>query len=297
MTSPISGSSPLPYTVCPTPAPAPQPSPPVEAPSAPVTSGDTSQAHTSEGALPTDDLCGLTIPVSDPTPTCNEPVVVPYQPAPPSLTTQGRTFSSIGDPHETSGDGGKFDNMKTGDFIKARSAAGDFELQTRQAGGLMPNPQTGALDPVTVNQAVGMRMDQDLIQYDARNATLAIDGVNVPLYPIGGPGVLMVGQTFGLPSGGTVTRLGPDSFQFTSAKGDKVVIDQVTPGACNVSGEVAPSRQDGEVKGALGAFDYDKTALNDLATPDGRYMEWNAAGIDAFLESWRVASAQSLLPL
>ncbi|HEY9723211.1 MAG TPA: hypothetical protein V6D47_14470, partial [Oscillatoriaceae cyanobacterium] len=48
------------------------------------------------------------------------------------LNDNERSFSSVGDPHETTGDGTKFDNELTGDFVKLKSASGDFQLETRQ---------------------------------------------------------------------------------------------------------------------------------------------------------------------
>lgn len=185
----------------------------------------------------------------------------------------GNTFSSVGDPHETTGDGLKFDNMKHGDFVKLKSVDNDFMLQTRQKP-YVKNPEA------TVNTAAGVKLGADKAFYDGETNTLKINGEDVAMKPA---------RTIKLKDGGTV-QIGDGFLRLTTRVGDVVNIEK-RASYIDITGHVSPNRYDGEVRGALGAFDNDSTKANDLmgrsgdtpiGNPDNPYDR------DDFMEEWRV---------
>lgn len=192
---------------------------------------------------------------------------------------QGRTFTTWGDPHEITGDNLKFDNMKRGEFVKLMSASGDFILQTRQAA-WSANPTA------TVNTAAAVKLGADLVVYDFDDKTVTINGIDVPFTP---------GKEISLPDGGKV-KINADSIDMVSPKGDKVSV-LIKETYIDVTGEVAASRKDGEIRGSLGAFDNDTDGANDLMGRFGKNAMGPAANekvLDAFLETWRASGGESL---
>ncbi|MEB3329935.1 MAG: hypothetical protein VKQ33_11945 [Candidatus Sericytochromatia bacterium] len=193
---------------------------------------------------------------------------------------EGKRFSSVGDPHETTGDGGKFDNMKEGNFVKARSASGDFELQTVQG-----KDKSGRWPNATVNHAAAVKSGNDTVAYNGLDKTLTVNGEKKELKD---------GETLNLPDGGKVTKT-PEGLQIVSKAGDTVNIKQ-QDNYIDVSGEIGPDRKDGEVRGSLGNFDADKDASNDLVGRDGTVMgdPKDAAAVDKFIEEWRAKPEENL---
>lgn len=189
---------------------------------------------------------------------------------------EGRTFRSWGDPHEESGDGLKFDNMKVGTFTKLRSASGDFEVQATQG-----KDATGRWPGATLNHAIAVKSGNDVVAYDGLKKELSINGKQVP--------VPANGQSIALPGGGWVTGTA-DGPRITTNKGDIVQIEQ-KDGYIDFRGEVAAERKDGEIRGSVGAFDNDKDGGNDLL---GRTGTQPMNNLDAFLEDWRVKPGESL---
>lgn len=189
---------------------------------------------------------------------------------------EGRTFRSWGDPHEVSGDGLKFDNMKVGTFTKLRSASGDFEVQATQG-----KDATGRWPGATLNHAIAVKSGNDVVAYDGLKKELMINGQQVP--------VPADGQSVPLPGGGWVTgtKEGP---RVTTNKGDIVQIEQ-KDGYIDFRGEVAAERKDGEIRGSIGSFDNDTSTDNDLL---GRTGTQPVKDLDAFLEDWRVRPGESL---
>ena len=192
----------------------------------------------------------------------------------------GRTFSSVGDPHETTGDGGKFDNMKEGNFLKARSASGDFELQTVQG-----KDKSGRWPNATVNHAAAVKAGKDTVAYNGLTQILTINGK---------PKTLAEGENFKLPDGGSVANT-KDGYTIKSPAGDRVDIRQGDK-YIDVSGEIGPNRKDGEVRGSLGNFDADKDAANDLVGRDGKVIgaPKDKAAVDKFIEAWRTKPGENL---
>lgn len=197
-----------------------------------------------------------------------------------SNVVEGRKFSSVGDPHETTGDGGKFDNMEEGNFVKARSASGDFELQTvqgRDVSGRWPN--------ATVNHAAAVKSGNDVVAYNGIDKTLTINGEAKELKP---------GQSYDLPGGGKV-NVTDKGVTITTQAGDVVDITQ-RDNYIDVRGEVGPDRKDGEIRGSLGVFDADTDASNDLVSRDGTVMGnmKDQAVLDKFIEEWRTKPEENL---
>lgn len=193
---------------------------------------------------------------------------------------QGTTFSSVGDPHEKTGDGKAFDNYAIGEFVKLASQSGDFLLQTRQT--KITSSVTGIY-----NTAAGMKLGQDLVEYEATGKR---DGLKIN----GEPVTLKEGEEKALPGGGVVRRLKNASltvarYEMVSPKGDKVCIQDYGK-YLNLNGEVSSRRKDGELRGSLGTFDNDTSASNDLLGRKGNQpME-----VKDFIEEWRVKPEERL---
>ena len=187
----------------------------------------------------------------------------------------GGSFSSVGDPHETTGDGMKFDNMQTGNFVKLRAKSGDFELQTRQD----PwdrNPQA------TVNTAAAVKVNAqgDKVAYDANTGALTFNGK---------PVTVTADKPFEIPGGGRI-EASQDGYKVVSAKGDAVnIMDRGT--YLDVTGEVSADRRDGDVTGSLGRMDSDTDWSNDLVGRDGKDIK----DVNAFIEEWRVKPEEDLI--
>ena len=194
----------------------------------------------------------------------------------PAAQVKGFNSSSIGDPHETTADGFKFDNMKTGTFVKARAKTGDFELQTRQD----PwdrNPQA------TVNTAAAVKVnkDGDVVKVDAANDTITFNGKPIEVKE---------GETFEIPSGGSIKKTA-EGYEITSAAGDKVTThDRGT--YMDVTMEASAERVDGDVAGSLGALDSDTDMTNDFVSRDGKQMDVNDP--NAFIEEWRAQEGEDM---
>lgn len=188
---------------------------------------------------------------------------------------KGGGVTSVGDPHETTGDGMKFDNMRVGNFVKQRAKSGDFELQTKQE----PwdrNPQA------TVNTAAAIKVNKtgDVVKIDASKDTISVGGK---------PITVKDGETFEIPGGGSIKKNG-ESYEVTSAAGDKVTaMDRGS--YMDISSEAGPERRDGDISGSLGRLDSDNEAGNDLVGRDGKPMEDQ----EKFLDEWTVQPGEDLL--
>lgn len=201
---------------------------------------------------------------------------LPSSSSAPAEKIKGASTTSIGDPHETTGDGFKFDNMKTGVFVKARAKSGDFELQTRQDP-WDKNPQA------TVNTAAAVKVNQggDVVKVDAAADTITFNGK---------PITVEAGKPFEIPGGGQITK-SDKGYEVTSAAGDKVSLqDRGT--YMDVMTEASPDRVDGDISGSLGALDSDTDVTNDLVGRDGKPMDLN--NTDGFIEEWRAKGEEDM---
>ena len=187
---------------------------------------------------------------------------------------KGNVTTSIGDPHETTGDGMKFDNMEVGDFIKMRSQAGDFELQTRQEP-WEKNAQA------TVNTLAGIKVNSqgDKVVFDAKSGQMTFNGK---------PVTVEEGKPFEIPGGGTIEKQG-EQYVVTSAAGDKVsLLDRGS--YLDLKAEAGPERRDGDITGSLGALDSDTDFKNDLVGRNGEQMD----DIAKFIEDWKAQPGESM---
>jgi hypothetical protein len=201
------------------------------------------------------------------------------EPPPSSSSTeapkvQGNKFSSVGDPHETTGDGLHFDNQQEGDFIKMHAKSGDFEVQTRQ-GPWDKNPQA------KVNTMVGVKVNSqdDKVVYDAKTKQMTFNGKPIEVKP---------GEDFQIPGGGSVSKT-PDGYEIKSAKGDKVDLKD-RGNYVDMTGEVSPDRADGDVVGSLGRFDADTDWRNDLEGRDGKQLN----STDDLINDWKVKPGEGM---
>ncbi|HEY9854721.1 MAG TPA: hypothetical protein V6D05_03205 [Stenomitos sp.] len=230
----------------------------------------------------------------DPAPTPEPPPVTPTQveptpeptPAPePKPLGRRLTFSAVADPHVTTADGRKFDNSEAGDFMLARSKAGDLAVQVRQ------EPLAG--DSGVWQTQAAIKTHEDVVRFDAATLRLEINGQVVPFEP---------GQKVPLPSGGYVqmskdvldngtpfnrlrvhTQEGDDLYmlQFERKNGGRYL---------DLTGSLAASRASGDVMGSAGSFDGDGQADNDLRSRSGAVMQ----EVADFLKEWRLTAEESL---
>ncbi|MBM3268415.1 MAG: hypothetical protein FJZ01_12260 [Candidatus Sericytochromatia bacterium] len=185
-------------------------------------------------------------------------------------TITQNSFRSWGDPHEVSGSGQKYDNMKRGDFIALQSFEGDFMVQKRQAafGG-----------DATYNTTIAVRYLRDLVLYDPGKDELQVNGEKVALKPA---------RTLTLSSGATV-NVGQPRVTVTTTKGDVVnIIDQGK--YSDIEGGVSKQRRLGSVYGELGMFADDRA--KDFTLRNG----FVTTSLDLFLEEWRVRPGEALIP-
>ncbi|MEB3197468.1 MAG: hypothetical protein VKP62_09725 [Candidatus Sericytochromatia bacterium] len=237
-----------------------------------TTTGSTSESGSTTGSGSSSDSSSpteSTSPASSPTWAVGDKAV------------QGKTFSSVGDPHETSGDGAKFDNMEEGTFIKARSASGDFELQTTQG-----KDKSGRWPNATVNHAAAVKSGKDVVTYDGLSKTLTVNGQ---------PKTLKEGESLDLPDGGKVTG-NKNGVTITTKAGDKVEVIQ-RDNYIDVKGEIGPNRKDGEIRGSLGNFDADTDKANELMGRTGDKPVGapnDPAALKKFIDEWRAKPGESL---
>lgn len=185
-----------------------------------------------------------------------------------------QNFSSVGDPHETTGDGLKFDNELTGKFIAFRSDEGDLEIQKDQG----PD-QSGRWPGMTLNHAVAMKVGANTINFDINNA-LKINGRSVP----------MKDGVTNLPDGTSVAIAG-SSLSVTSPRGDVINVSN-QDSYLNLTGTISGKRPTDSVQGSLGAFHQGGDQSQDLVMRNGSAV--GLAKLNDFLNSWRVPGSESL---
>jgi len=186
----------------------------------------------------------------------------------------GLDFRSWGDPHFVSGDGRKWDNMNIGTVSLFRSDKGDLELQSNQ----QKVEGLGAVGS-TVNVGAALRVGENVVRYDAQADKLFVNDKEV---------AVEAGKPYALPGGGKIERKG-DNLEVTSAKGDLVRFEDKGK-YMDISGKLSATREDGEVTGALGRFDADTNADNDLVMPDGTM----AKSVEEFNNAWNTTQAKDM---
>jgi hypothetical protein len=215
----------------------------------------------------------------------------------------GGSFSSVGDPHETSGDGATWDNQRYGaregtfTAIKSLSAytngaqKAQFMLQKTQRN-CANIPGLEMYAPNTVNVKVGVLLGQSKVVYDAITKLLVIDGKIT---------TMAVNETRTLALGATVTRA-PDAngmriLNMVSAFGDQVTIEASS--YINIYGVLSANRKNDYVRGELGSFDADSHPGNDARSRDGLklYNMNDATQASLFFDHWTTYVGESLYPL
>ena len=177
-----------------------------------------------------------------------------------------RTWSSVGDPHITSG-GDKFDNQQQGDFVQARTKDGSFEVQARQE-------KINGTDNFTANTNAAIKDGDNVVSYDVKTKKLTVNGKEWD------------GAT--QPPGGTKIERAADGFKVTTAKGDETTIRDKGV-YLDLEGKLGPDRTVDDVQGALGKFDNVDDASSHVKR-DGTA----AATTDEMITDWKVKDGESL---
>ncbi|RZS34250.1 NleD-like pathogen effector protein (putative zinc metallopeptidase) [Herbihabitans rhizosphaerae] len=188
---------------------------------------------------------------------------------------------SNGDPHLTTFDRHHYDMQAAGEFVAAKSANGDLEIQVRQ----MPYP--GSSD-VSLNRAVAMNVAGDRIG-------IYQDGDQPRLHVNGKPATVNGVQP--LPRGGRIAHVtgdGRDAYLMTWPDGSRVWTGAIGGWGLRMDTELAPARK-GAVQGLLG--DFDGKPENDLRPRNGQPLPEKPSYdqlYKEFAKSWRVTPAESL---
>ncbi len=218
-------------------------------------------------------LCGC----AGPQPEAPEDVSQAEQPA-----IVGASFSSVGDPHETSGDGLRYDNQRTGWFVGVQSdgvvANGPSHLMLQKE-----HQRSDALGlpwgSFTVNVAAALQVGPARVRYRAWGDVLEVDGQ---------PVTLASGASRWLVGGGLLSRSN-NVLTVRSPLGDTVSFtDQGR--YLDIRGTLSGERGSQRVKGSLGCFDADVMRVNDRCLRDGTVT----LSTERFLDAWTVARTESL---
>ena len=188
---------------------------------------------------------------------------------------------SNGDPHLTSFDGRFFDFQGAGEYVLARSKAGDLEVQAREE----PYPGSTTL---AINTAIGLRVAGDRV---------AVYKGEPLLVRVNGGGYIPTGKGRQLPHGGRIRRVNSTELEVDWPDGTAARIWSVSSWGVAVLLRPAPARR-GTLSGLLG--NYDGVDTNDFVTRTGRRLSADATPrtrrllYRTFGESWRVRPRESL---
>jgi hypothetical protein len=218
----------------------------------------------------------------------------------------GLAFSSMGDPHETTGDGFPFENQKSGTFtaIKSYSAivkdGSPWEL-------MVIKKQQPCNVGVTCNTRAAIYVAGTTLKLFA-DGTLYLNGAGTA---IDSGATVALQKPDGSPSGARLRRTDADgvmTLSVLSPVGDVIVLDDYyTAGWLNIHGTISAARANERVRGSLGCFDADTDSTNDLCkrfvtsldeikvNGQETFYTQDAAGVDAFLEAWRTNQGDCLL--
>ncbi|MFI9815591.1 VWD domain-containing protein [Saccharothrix variisporea] len=189
----------------------------------------------------------------------------------------GKCAVSDGDPHLTTFDGYGYDFQAVGEFVAARSASGDLEVQVRQSALL--DDRT-----VSVNTAVAVEVGGDRVVFTLDGGVLAV-AVN------GTPAADLPGSVTRTPA---TAEYSGDAYTVRWPDGSVVDLEPIAPWGIRLSAGPAEPRR-GTLSGLLGDFDGNR---DDDLTPRGgtplpqppsfeqRYRQ--------FGDSWRVTQPESL---
>ena len=179
--------------------------------------------------------------------------------------------SATGDPHFTTLDGVIYHNQYIGEFVFSREIGNTgFELQTRQG-------RINGFSPcVTLNTAVAMRIDINIVEYRAATNEIIVDGNIISVSE---------GENYYLNGGGSVLRYNGIICSDSGVKG--VVTVQDSGDYLNVIVSVSKTLMN-TMEGLMGNFDEDPS--NDHLLRDGTLTSDTSACVD----DWRIKDGESL---
>ncbi len=178
---------------------------------------------------------------------------------------------STGDPHFYTFDGLVYHDQSIGEFILSReNVENGIEIQSRQG------RLSGWSPCVTLNTAIAMRLDNNIIEYRASTNEILVDGSTISLSE---------NQEYVTSNGSIIKR---NNGVTCSDSQSKVTVKINDRGPyINILPSVSNSLQ-GSLDGLLGNFDGDRN--NDQLLRDGTTPETSIA----FMNNWRLSDAESL---
>jgi hypothetical protein len=214
------------------------------------------------------------------------PKKTPPQKGPVKLCENSNQCGSTnGDPHLVTFDRAYYDFQAVGEFVVARSSAGDpLEVQARQI-------PLGQSKTVSVNSAVAFKVGSSIV-----DMTLI---AGVTRVHIDHQVADLARERRTLPGGGSVERresdLGRvDGYEVRWPDGSEAAVDQIGSYGYRLLVKLAQSRA-GKVQGLLGNFDGDPG--NDIAPPGGAALAQPIPFeklYPSYADSWRVTGSTSL---
>lgn len=184
---------------------------------------------------------------------------------------------ATGDVHLVTLDGLRFDLQSAGEFVAARAAGGELEVQLRM------EPYAGS-DRVSVNTAVAARLGADRVTFVPARAA--------PLWLNGNAAVVAAGQPLELDGGGRIETT-ERGYRLLWPDGSLLTVDLYGTYANVYLSPAAVHR--GALSGLLG--DFDGVRLNDYVTADGVQLDHPPTHDELhgrFSGSWRVTPDASL---
>jgi hypothetical protein len=224
----------------------------------------------------------------DPQKTDPKPTPKPDTPKPETGDKIGHKvkFSSVADPHVTTGNGRKFDNHEAGDFVLAKSKTGNLLVEAHND--KLPG------DSGLWQTKGGIKTDGDVVDYDAASNSLTVNGKAVPFKP---------GDRIDLPGGGYVQTSNdklPNGTPFNrvqvhTKEGDDVyMLRFIRPNGgayLDFAGSISGNRDKNDVKGLAGALNGSGNSANDLQERDGTVTQ----DVNAFVNDWKVKDGENIL--
>ncbi len=214
-----------------------------------------------------------------------------------SLST-GKTY---GDPHLKSFDGATYSFQTVGEFVLAKSASGDMEVQVRQ----QPQKEDFSLNTAVAMNVTGDRVSIYTTSYDTRNFRSNVH--------VNGQEVMLTSGDYFLPRGGVLRRVGK-GYDVVWPSGERVIISERNSGgmeffnievqvfACNtqyqgILGNANGNRNDDfDVRGGnnnnLAWQNWGSGPSN--ARTDAMEKEYLAYLAKDFARSWRITPETSL---
>ncbi|WP_422769088.1 VWD domain-containing protein [Plantactinospora sp. WMMC1484] len=190
-----------------------------------------------------------------------------------------RCASSNGDPHLTTFDGLRYDFQAAGEFVLARSAGGDLEVQVRQT--MFPGSTVASVNSAVVANVAGDRVG---VHTGPDGPSLRVNGAGRPAVP--GSSRLPKGGTLAVDPEGTILVTWPD----------RSVLHVVPIGPWGLSIDVGvPSARSATMTGLLG--DHDGDPADDLVVHGGGPLAQPppfSALYPGYADSWRIAPDRSL---